>query len=119
MRARSSGRHSEEFAAHGYTATRLEDVARRAGIAKGLPHFYFSSKEELFKAVLRRLVLPDWSILEAELERSGAPTSELLRGLMTVAYERLVKNARAHQLLRLLIAEGPKFPNWPNSTTPS
>jgi AcrR family transcriptional regulator len=100
----------EEFAARGYTATRLEDVARRAGVAKGLPHFYFSSKEELFKAVLRRLVLPDWSGLEARLEQPDASTTELLRGLMTAAYERLVRNARARQLLRLLIAEGPKFP---------
>ncbi len=99
-----------EFAAHGYMATRLEDVARRAGIAKGLPSFYFDSKEELFKAVLHRHVLPDWSVLEAQLGRTDLPTMELLRGLVTVAYERLVKNARAHRLLRLLIAEGPKFP---------
>jgi AcrR family transcriptional regulator len=92
------------------TATRLEDVARRAGVAKGLPHFYFDSKEELFKAVLRRLVVPDWSLLDAQLERPEATTTELLRGLMTIAYERLVKNTGAHQLLRLLIAEGQKFP---------
>ncbi len=99
-----------EFAAQGYAATRLEDVARRAGVAKGLPNFYFDSKEELFKAVLRRLVLPDWSLLEPDLARSDAPTVELLRSLMTLAYQRLVGNPRAHRLLRLLIAEGPKFP---------
>lgn len=100
----------EEFAVHGYAATRLEDVARRAGVAKGLPNFYFANKAELFKAVLRRLVLPDWSALETQLERSDCSTAESLRSLIAVAYERLVGNPRARQLLRLLIAEGPRFP---------
>ena len=100
----------EEFAAKGYAATRLEDVASRAGVAKGLPNFYFASKEELFKAVLHRHVLPDWSALEMRLEQPEASTAELLRGLISLAYERLVGNPRAHQLLRLLIAEGLKFP---------
>jgi AcrR family transcriptional regulator len=99
----------EEFAAHGYAATRLEDVARRAGVAKGLPNFYFANKAELFKAVVRRLVLPDWSALESQLEGSESSTAEL-RSLIAVAYERLVGNPRARELLRLLIAEGPRFP---------
>jgi AcrR family transcriptional regulator len=99
-----------EFAARGYAATRLEDVARRAGVAKGLPNFYFGSKEGLFKAVLRRLVLPDWDALEAQFAQSDQPTGALLRSLIAVIYQRLVGNPRAHQLLRLLIAEGPRLP---------
>ncbi len=99
-----------EFAAHGYAATRLEDIARRAGVAKGLPNFYFASKEGLFKAVLRRLVLPDWDALEVLFAQSDQPTASLLRNLIAVAYHRLVGNPRAHQLLRLLIAEGPRLP---------
>ena len=54
-------------------ATRMEDVARRADVAKGLPNFYFDSKEGLFKAVLRRLVLPDWDALEAQFAQSDQP----------------------------------------------
>jgi AcrR family transcriptional regulator len=100
----------EEFAARGYAAARLEDVARRAGVAKGLPSFYFDSKAELFKAVLRRLVLPDWAALEILFEQSDTAAAAQLRRLMTIAYERLVTNPRAHQLIRLLIAEGAKFP---------
>jgi len=100
----------EEFAARGFAATRLEDVARRAGVAKGLPSFYFESKEALFKAVLRRLVLPDWDVLDAQFEEASRPTSVLLRGLIEFVYNHLVENPQAHQLLRLLIAEGPRFP---------
>jgi AcrR family transcriptional regulator len=99
-----------EFAARGYAATRLEDVARRAGVAKGLPNFYFESKEALFKAVLRRLVLPDWNALEVQFEKSDRPAADLLRDLIGVVYERLVRNPTAHQLVRLLVAEGPRFP---------
>ena len=100
----------EEFASRGYAATRIEDVARRGGVAKGLPIFYFETKEGLFKAVLRRLILPDWNALEARFGQSDRPTAELLRELVALIYERLVGNPRAGQLLRLLIAEGPRLP---------
>jgi AcrR family transcriptional regulator len=100
----------EEFAARGYAATRLEDVARRAGVAKGLPNFYFESKVGLFKAVLRRLVLPDWAALEAQLDNAEAAAPMLLRGLMMTVYQRFVSDPQVHQLIRLLVAEGPKFP---------
>ena len=47
----------EEFAANGYAATRLEDVASRAKVSKGLPYLYFKTKEELFKAVIRSVII--------------------------------------------------------------
>ena len=62
------------------------------------------------KAVLRRLVLPDWDALEARFRGSDQPTSQLLRELVAVIYDRLVGNPRAHQLVRLLVAEGPRLP---------
>jgi AcrR family transcriptional regulator len=100
----------EEFATNGYAATRMEDVARRADVAKGLPNFYFDSKEGLFKAVLRRLVLPDWDALQAQFAQSDQPIAAQLHDLIAVVYQRLVRNPRAHQLVRLLIAEGPRLP---------
>lgn len=99
-----------EFAARGYAATRMEDVARRAGVAKGLPNFYFASKDALFKAVLRRLILPDWNALETRFGQSDRTIAELLREFVGLIYERLVDNPCARQLLRLLIAEGPRMP---------
>ena len=44
----------EEFTRNGYAGTRLDDVAARAGITKGTIHVYFPSKEELFRAVVRK-----------------------------------------------------------------
>jgi AcrR family transcriptional regulator len=100
----------EEFAMHGYAATRLEDVALRAGVAKGLPNFYFETKVGLFKAVLRRLVLPDWAALEAQLDNTEAAAPVLLRSLMTTVYQRFVGDPQVPRLIRLLVAEGPRFP---------
>ena len=37
----------------GFAATRLEDVAKRAGVSKGTLYLYFDSKEDLLKAAIR------------------------------------------------------------------
>src|SRR5437016_6311847 len=45
------------FAERGFAATRLDDIARRAGVTRGTLYLYFQSKEDLFKAVIgKRLV---------------------------------------------------------------
>lgn len=99
-----------EFTANGYAATRLEDVARRAGVAKGLPHFYFERKEDLFRAVLRRVILPTWiDLVETSLTAEGS-TRDLMRATLATMYHRLVANGKAREVMRLLIAEGPRFP---------
>jgi AcrR family transcriptional regulator len=99
-----------EFSARGYAATRLEDIARRAGVAKGLPHFYFDRKEDLFRAVLRRVLVPTWADL---VEGSGVAegrTRDLLRATLAKMYQRLAANEQAREVMRLLIAEGSRFP---------
>ena len=42
----------EVLAAQGYEATTIKAVAQAAGVAPGLIHYYFASKEELLAAVL-------------------------------------------------------------------
>ena len=48
----------ETFAERGFAATRLDDIATRAGVTRGTLYLYFSSKEELFKAVVRQSIAP-------------------------------------------------------------
>src|SRR5246127_2938695 len=48
----------EEFAARGFAATRLDDVARRARIAKGTIYLYFRDKESLFQQLVRTMLSP-------------------------------------------------------------
>ncbi|HAS57667.1 MAG TPA: TetR family transcriptional regulator [Algoriphagus sp.] len=42
------------FTSKGFQATRMEDVAKKAGISKGLSYFYFKNKEDLFMALTKK-----------------------------------------------------------------
>ncbi len=100
----------QEFARHGFAATRLEDVAEQAGVTKGTIYFYFKDKEELFKAAVRSSLLPALKEIETLSIDFEGSAEELLRAHFRAVYSLLIKNPRARQILRLLIAEGPQFP---------
>ena len=53
------------FKERGFTATRLDDVAAKAGVTKGTIYLYYPSKEELFKAVVRSELVPNIERMEA------------------------------------------------------
>src|ERR1700691_1159253 len=55
----------QEFSAQGFTSARLDDVARRAGIAKGTIYLYFRDKEGLFEELIRSEMSPAIGALEA------------------------------------------------------
>src|SRR5260370_41100742 len=67
------------FAERGFAATRLEDVARRAGVTKGTLYLYFPNKEELFKAVGRQAVAANIVLGEALDAHSSEPAPRLLK----------------------------------------
>ena len=99
----------EVFADQGYAATRIEDVARRAGVAKGTVYVYFKDKEALFQAAVRHLLGPALASIEHAIDGFDGPTEALLRVLIGTVYQKIV-GTRAPALLRLLIAEGARFP---------
>src|SRR5690242_13886865 len=47
-----------EFSARGFAAARLDDVAKRAGVAKGTIYLHFRDKEALFQEIVRSLMGP-------------------------------------------------------------
>jgi AcrR family transcriptional regulator len=92
----------ELFVERGYAATRLEDVARRAGVSKGTVYLYFPGKEDLFKAVVREGLVP---LLErgekvvAEHEGSAVDLiRELVRGWWEGIGMTLRPGSQAHGL---------------------
>ncbi len=99
----------EEFAANGYAATRLEDVASRARVSKGLPYLYFKTKEELFKAVIRSVITSHFDLIREQMERTDLPVEAFLKGPFLAFVQELVCSKRAF-IARLLIAEGHKHP---------
>jgi AcrR family transcriptional regulator len=100
----------EEFAVKGYAAARLDDVASRAGISKGLVYVYFKTKEELFKAVIRTFIIPRVDALIAEVERTRRSSEEMIRGPLLSFMKEFAKSRR-RIVVRLLVAEGPKHPD--------
>ena len=98
------------FAEHGYAATRVDDVARRAGISKGLLYLYFETKEELFKAVVRSLVMPRIDALTASIDTSDLTAEEFLRGPF-LEFVKTMPGSPVSVVIRLLISEGRKHPD--------
>lgn len=93
----------------GFAATRLEDVAQRAGISKGTIYLYFASKEALFEAAIReQLVTTFHSALDASA-LGDLSTTDVLRRLFHTVRQRLL-DEDAIVLFRVLLGEGQRFP---------
>ena len=99
----------EEFAAKGYAGTRLEDVASRAKVSKGLPYLYFKTKEELFKAVVRSVITSHFDVIRGQMETTDLSVEDFLKGPFLSFIQELVCSKRVF-IVRLLIAEGHKHP---------
>ena len=99
----------EEFTVKGYAGTRLEDVASRAKVSKGLPYLYFKTKEELFKAVVRSVLTPAFDEMRDLMLASDLPSEDFLKGPFLAFLQDLVKSRRM-LIARLLISEGHKHP---------
>jgi len=98
------------FAEKGYAATRVDDVAKRAGVSKGLLYLYFKTKEDLFKAVIRSFVVPRIDALTAIIDSSELSSEEFLRGPF-LEFAKSLPGSPISILVRLMVAEGPKHPD--------
>jgi|ERR1043165_548959 AcrR family transcriptional regulator len=98
----------EEFTARGYEGARLDDVAKRAGIAKGTIYLYFADKEALFQELVRSMVHPVLGMLE-KLRDVDIPARMLVETLLTT-FVREIYGTRRKDLIRLILNEGPRFP---------
>jgi AcrR family transcriptional regulator len=99
----------DEFIARGFAATRLEDVARRAGVAKGTIYLHFKDKEALFEELIRTAIVPLVSRLTAPPSAAGASVRDMIEGFAT-AFIHDVVTTRRGDIVRLIVAEGPRFP---------
>jgi AcrR family transcriptional regulator len=96
------------FVERGFAATKLDDVARLAGVSKGTPYLYFPSKEALFKAVIREAILAPLNAGEDLVATYAGTTEALLREV--VARFREFNETPAAGVFKLVIAEAGNFP---------
>lgn len=99
----------EEFVKNGYSAARLEDVARRADITKGTVYVYFETKEHLFKAVFDHASASFQEALK-NYPRTGDPVEEL-KAFFEFLFDRIVDDRKIRELFRIVVAEAPRFPD--------
>ena len=99
----------DEFIARGFTATRLEDIARRAGVAKGTIYLHFKDKESMFEELIRTALVPLIGRVAAP-PPIGASVRDAMEGFAYTLIEAIVGTRRG-EILRLIIAEGPRFPS--------
>ena len=99
----------EIFGERGYEATRLSDVARKAGCTKGTIFLYYENKAELFKAALREAMLPLVVENERLVETHRGTTRDLLAKLLRLRWDHMMRN-RFSGLVKLMLAETRNYP---------
>ncbi len=100
----------QAFAEKGYAATRVEEVAQRAGVSKGLLYLYFKTKEELFKAVIKSIVIRRVDALVAALEKTELSSEDFLRGPL-LEFMKSVPGSPVAVVIRLMVSEGHRHPD--------
>jgi AcrR family transcriptional regulator len=98
------------FTKDGFSGARLDEIADRAGCTKGTIYVYFDSKEELFKAVVRKLLVPHFRKVDQVLRDESLDTVTRITLFVRGAYREIVEGTSHAAMMRLLIADGPKFP---------
>lgn len=98
----------EEFIARGFAATRLDDVARRAGVAKGTIYLHFRDKESMFEELISTAIVPLLGRLVPPPSMNGSVRDALERFANVFIQE--VATTRRGDIVRLIVAEGPRFP---------
>ena len=97
------------FVEKGFAATRVEEVAQRAGVSKGTLFLYFPSKEELFKAVVRENISGRFAEWSDEIDRFDGSAHEMLRHCLFNWWER-IGSTQASGIPKLIMSEAQNFP---------
>jgi AcrR family transcriptional regulator len=99
----------EEFIARGFAATRLDDIAKRAGVAKGTIYLHFKDKESMFEELVRTVIVPVVARLNALPPLTGS-VRDLIEAFASNFLKEVIGTRRG-DLVRLIVAEGPRFPS--------
>jgi AcrR family transcriptional regulator len=97
------------FVERGYAATRLDDIASRAGVSKGTLYLYFANKEELFKALVRENIVALLDRFRSQIAASEQPAAVLLEQFIRRWWADFGAT-RLSGICKLIMAEAGNFP---------
>ena len=98
-----------QFVETGFAGTRLDDVARRAGLSKAAIYLYFDDKLSLFQGVIRQAITANLMTVETMLAAHRGPVAELLPRILEFMAGR-IEDTPAASIAKLVIAESRAFP---------
>ena len=98
----------ELFVERGFAATRLEDVAKRAGVSKGTLYLYFDSKEDLFKAVVREGIVSRIVEFEDRMRAYQGSSADLMRLLVKTWWQK-IGSTKLAGISKLMMSEAGNF----------
>lgn len=97
------------FVEKGFAATRIEEVALRAGVSKGTLYLYYTSKEELFKAVIEHYLSARIADTAVQVGAYRGPMGPLLQDLLVRWWQQVYASA-ASATFKIIISESRNFP---------
>lgn len=103
-----------EFRKRGFSSARIEDIAKHAGLSKGSVYLYFSSKEEMLKALIRGSITPIANTLKAIADdichdHSQEAASDVLRKMLLIVGENIM-DKKVAAIPLVIIGEAGNFP---------
>ncbi len=99
----------ELFVERGFAATRLDDVAKLAGVSKGTLYLYFDSKDDLFKAVVREGISSRIAAFEDRMRTYQGSSADLMRLLVKTWWHEIGATKLAG-ISKLMMSEAGNFP---------
>lgn len=99
----------DTFHRKGFAATRMEDIAARAGVSKGTIYLYYPSKEAVFEALVRANLVPRIERMQAIMTGTEGSATDRLR-MLVAAFTQVAADARLAALPKLVLAEAGNFP---------
>jgi len=100
----------ELFAEKGFSATRMEDVAKRAGLSKAGVYLYFEDKMALLKALVAEMAGANISVARGIVEQHEGPVAPLLASIITFLARQL-RDTRFPELLKVVLSESRAHPD--------
>ncbi len=97
------------FAEKGFAGARMEEIARRAGISKGTLYLYFETKEDMFRAVVREVVVPNIEVVQKAVLTADLSFATMVRTLLP-RFAEIVTTVPVGAVAKMVIGESRNFP---------
>lgn len=97
------------FAEKGFAGAKMDDIARRAGVSKGTLYLYFETKEDVFRAVVREVVVPNVETVRTAILAADLPFPALIRSFLP-RFAELVTTVPIGAVAKMVVGESRNFP---------